>query len=186
MDEIIGPWKRSGSRVVYDNGWVRVRHDEVITPAGERGVYGVIETADALGCVPLTEDLQVYLVGQHRYPHDQYSWELPEGGRHDGETIEAGVLRELKEETGLIAGQLTELGTIHTSNCFTDETAYLFLAEDLVQGPSSPDATEELAVRLVSFPDAMTMVERGDIQDAMTVVALYRTRDVLRDRGLVT
>ncbi|NNC43820.1 MAG: NUDIX hydrolase, partial [Acidimicrobiia bacterium] len=96
------------------------------------------------------------------------------------------VLRELKEETGLIAGELTALGTIHTSNCFTDETAYLFLAEDLITGPASPDPTEKLAVRQMSFSDVMAMVERGDIQDAMTIVALYRTRDVLRGRGLIT
>lgn len=186
MEDRIGPWRRTASKVVYENAWVRVRHDDVITPSGTAGIYGVIETADALGCVPLTEDLNVYLVGQHRYPHDIYSWELPEGGRHAGESIEAGVLRELKEETGLSASKLTGLGTLHTSNCFTNETAFLFLAEGLEEGPPAPDSTEQLVIRVVPFAEAMGMVASGEIQDAMTIVALYRTRDVLRARGLRT
>lgn len=184
MVDEIGPWRRTATKVVYENAWVRVRHDDVIAPSGESGIYGVIETQDALGCVPLTDDLNVYLVGQHRYPHDTYSWEVPEGGRHPGESIEEGVLRELREETGLRAGRLTELGSIHTSNCFTDETAYLFLAEELEMGEAAPDHTEQLVVRAVPFSVAMDMVIRGEIQDSMSVVALYRARDVLRERGV--
>ena len=182
MDSI-GPWQRTSSKVVYENPWVRVREDAVIDPSGARGIYGVVETADALGCVPLTDDLEVYLVGQHRYPHDSYSWELPEGGRHEGETVEEGTLRELNEETGLSADRLTSLGTIHTSNCFTNETAYLFMAEGLVEGDANPDPTEELAVKKVPFADAMDMVIDGRIQDSMSIVALYRARDLLRERG---
>lgn len=184
--EQVGPWKRVSSETVYENAWVRVRQDQIINPSGEEGIYGVVETADALGCVPLTEDLHVYLVGQHRYPHDSYSWEVPEGGRHDGETVEEGTLRELREETGLMAGRLTSLGTIHTSNCFTNETAFLFLAEGLIEGEASPDPTEQLTVKKVPFAEALAMARDGRIQDSMSVVALYRADDLLRERGVGT
>ena len=179
----IGPWVQKSSKVVYENAWVRVRHDEVVDPSGRDGIYGVIETADALGCVPITEDLEVILVGQHRYPHDAYSWEIPEGGRHADESVEEGVLRELTEETGLAAGLLTSLGMIHTSNCFTNETAHLFLAEQLSEGQAAPDSTEEITVRRLPLADALAMVENGEILDALSVVALYRARDLLRGRG---
>ena len=178
-----GPWKLLDSEVVYENPWIRVRHDRVITPGGTDGIYGVIETAPAIGIVALTEDRRVYLVGQYRYPLETYSWEIPEGGGRAGEALEAGARRELREETGLSAASWTSLGTCATSNCVTDEVAHFFLAEDLTAGKASPDETEDLAVKVVPFAAVLEMVQTGEIQDAMSIVALYRTRDLLEARG---
>ena len=74
------PWKRLSSREIYKNPWIRVREDQVITPHGKDGIYGVVEAKPAIGVVALTESLDTYLVGQYRYPLDQWSWEIPEGG----------------------------------------------------------------------------------------------------------
>jgi 8-oxo-dGTP pyrophosphatase MutT (NUDIX family) len=177
-----GPWTVHASDVVYENAWIRVRHDTVTTPSGTEGIYGVVETRPALGVVALTADLRTYLVGQHRYPHRTYTWEIPEGAGRNDEDLLAGARRELREETGLSAARWTALGTIQTSNCITDEVAYLFLAEDLTEGEPAPDETEELEVRVVAFDDAMAMVRSGAIQDAMSVVALYRAAELLEDR----
>jgi 8-oxo-dGTP pyrophosphatase MutT (NUDIX family) len=178
-----GPWTVHASDVVYENPWIRVRHDTVTTPAGTEGIYGVVETKPAIGIVALDGGLQTYLVGQHRYPHHTYTWEIPEGAGHAGEDLLAGARRELREETGLSAARWTSLGTIQTSNCISNEVAYLFLAEDLTQGEAEPDETEELEIRVVSFDDAMAMVRSGAIQDAMSVVALYRTSELLEERA---
>ncbi len=68
-------------REVYDNRWIRVTHHEVLTPAGEAGIYGTIHYKNlAVGIVPVDEEGHTYLVGQHRFPFDEYSWEIPEGG----------------------------------------------------------------------------------------------------------
>jgi len=182
MDE--SPWKTLGSEVVYENPWIRVRHDRVITPGGTAGIYGVVEASAAIGIVALTDDLRVYLVGQYRYPLGVYSWEIPEGGGRAGETVEEGARRELREETGLTAARWTPLGTCATSNCFTDEVAHFFLAEGLTEGEATPDITEDLAVRVVPFVEAYEMVRRGDIQDAMSIVAIYRVHDLVRERGV--
>jgi 8-oxo-dGTP pyrophosphatase MutT (NUDIX family) len=177
-----GPWKTLGSEVVYENAWIRLRHDRVITPGGGEGIYGVVETAPAIGVVALTGDLRVYLVGQYRYPLEQYSWEIPEGGGREGETLAEAARRELREETGLTARRWTSLGTAATSNCVTDEIAHFFLAEDLTEGDPTPDETEALEVKVVPFAEAHEMVRRGEIQDAMSIIALYRARDLLEER----
>jgi 8-oxo-dGTP pyrophosphatase MutT (NUDIX family) len=177
------PWVTHSETVVYENSWIRVRHDEVTTPGGSAGVYGVVELPAALGVVTLTEDLHTHLVGQYRYPLETYSWEIPEGAHHHDETLLDGAGRELREETGLTAGRWSDLGTLHTSNCITTEVAHLFLAEDLREGVAEPDETERLEVRVLHFTEAFGLVARGEIQDAMSVVALYRVRDRLLAEG---
>jgi 8-oxo-dGTP pyrophosphatase MutT (NUDIX family) len=174
-----GPWRVRSSRIAYENPWIRVRHDEVVTPTGSDGLYGVVEVRPAVGIVPLTPGGDVYLVGQHRYPHGVFSWEIPEGAARDGEEPEVAAQRELREETGLAAGRWTPLGTMHTSNCIMDETAHFFLAEDLTEGDPNPDPTELLEVRRVPFDRAMAMVRDGTIQDGMSIVALYRVSERL-------
>ncbi|MEM9033587.1 MAG: NUDIX hydrolase [Actinomycetota bacterium] len=179
------PWVTHSETVVYENPWIRVRHDEVTTPGGTPGIYGVVEFHPALGVVTLTDDLRTHLVGQYRYPLEAYSWEIPEGGHDHDEDLQAGALRELREETGLRAERLTPLGTVATSNCVTNEVAHLFLAEGLTEGDPEPDESERLEVRVLPFLEAFDMVRTGEIQDAMSVVALYRVRDLLVQQGRI-
>lgn len=180
------PWVTHSETVVYENPWIRVRHDEVTTPGGSAGVYGVVEFHPALGVVTLTDDLHTHLVGQYRYPMDAYSWEIPEGGHDRDEDLTSGARRELREETGLRAARLTPLGTVQTSNCITNEVGHLFLAEELTEGEPEPDDNERLEVRVLRFVDAFDMVRTGEIQDAMSVIALYRVRDLLVQQGRLT
>jgi len=183
MAESNGPWTILSSEVAYENPWIKVRHDTVTTPAGKEGIYGVVETRPAIGIVALTGDLFVYLVGQHRYPLREYSWEIPEGAGHRDEDLLTAARRELREETGLSAERWIPLGSMATSNCISDEVAHFFLAEDLTEGEVEPDETEELEVRVVPFLDAFEMVRRGAISDAMSIVALYRAHDLLVEQG---
>jgi 8-oxo-dGTP pyrophosphatase MutT (NUDIX family) len=157
-----------------------VREDQVITPTGSPGIYGVVECRIATGIVALTDDLHVYLVGQYRYPTETYSWEIPEGGAHDGEAALVAAKRELREEAGLTATDWQPLGgEIHLSNCFTSERGYLFVARGLSQGAAQPDDTEALEIRTVPFLDSVKMVETGEIVDSLTIIAILRTARML-------
>jgi 8-oxo-dGTP pyrophosphatase MutT (NUDIX family) len=167
------PWKTLGTKVVYENPWIRVREDDVIRPDGKPGIYGVVQTRIATGVVALTEDRQVYLIGQWRYPHEEYSWEIVEGGSDDDETALEAARRELREEAGLEARHWEPLGDeLHLTNCHSDERGYLFLATGLTEVGAAPDGTEELAVKKLPLEDALAMLDRGEIKDAMTVMGL--------------
>ncbi|HEX5450871.1 MAG TPA: NUDIX hydrolase [Candidatus Limnocylindrales bacterium] len=175
-DVIVGPWRRVSRRTAYRNDWLTLWHDEVVRPAGGRGIYGVVHFPGlALGVVALDADGRVLLVGQHRYTLDRWSWEIPEGAGLPDEEALAGAQRELAEETGYRARRWTRLVETHTSNSVTDESAVLFLAEELAPGPARPDETEELTVRWLALAEAVAMVEAGEITDAMSQVGILLT-----------
>lgn len=169
------PWQRRGSKLIYSNPWITVREDDVITPGGSPGIYGVIETRIAVGVVALTEDNHIYLVGQYRYPVEEYSWEIPEGGSEIDEDPMETAKRELREETGLDAERWEQLGgEVHLSNCFSAERGMLYVARGLREGVAQPDHTEELQVKKVSFAECLSMVDRGEIKDSLTIIAVLR------------
>jgi 8-oxo-dGTP pyrophosphatase MutT (NUDIX family) len=168
--------------VAYENAWVTVWHDEVTRPDGGAGIYGVVHFANlAVGVVAIDADDRIVLVGQHRYTLDGYSWEIPEGGVPVGEAALDGAKRELREETGLEAGEWREIGRSHLSNSISDEAAVLFTATDLTAGVATPDGTEALDVTWVPFEEALAMTLDGRITDALSILGIWR---VALERGM--
>ena len=82
--------------------------------------------------------------------------------------------RELKEETGLTATKWTEICKIHTSNSVTDEVGIAYLAENLTQGETEFEETEDLKVWKLPFREALAMCDKGEITDSLSVAAIYR------------
>src|SRR3712207_686131 len=131
------PWRTTSSRRVYSNPWISVREDRGVRADGSPGVYGVVSFATlALGVVPLLDGGETVLVGQHRYPLDEWSWEIPEGGGEPDRDAAEEAARELREETGLVAADLTDLGAVEPSNSVTDQRGRVFLATGCTQGPT--------------------------------------------------
>ncbi|HEX8424330.1 MAG TPA: NUDIX hydrolase [Pyrinomonadaceae bacterium] len=175
-DETKNPWTVVSTKDVYENNWISVREDAVVQPDGERGIYGVVHFKNiAIGVLAVEDDF-VYLVGQYRYPLEQYSWEIPEGGCGEGEDPLDAAQRELEEETGLRAMHWRKLGESHLSNSVSDEHAIWFVATDLIQGEHRPEGTEQLVVRRVPFAEALRMAMSGEISDAISQLALMQFR----------
>ena len=171
----VGPWERRSRRIAYGNGWIEVWHDEVIRPDGARGVYGVVHPlSHAVGVVAIDDQGRVALVSQHRYPLDERTWELPEGGVPLEEDPLEGAKRELAEETGATATTWRVLGRFVLQDSFSDERGTLYLATGVTHGDAAPDGTEDIEQRWVSFDDAVAMVADGTIEDAMSQIGLLR------------
>jgi 8-oxo-dGTP pyrophosphatase MutT (NUDIX family) len=171
----VGPWRRRTRRVAYENPWIRIDHDEVDRPDGSSGIYGVVHFENvAIGVVAVGGDGRLLLVGQHRYPLDRYSWEIPEGGAPLDESPEIGARRELAEETGYEAGTLRELFQFSLSNSVSDELGVIYLATDLREGIASPEPTEDLAIRWATLEQVVAEIDAGDIHDLMTIAGVTR------------
>lgn len=180
MEIALNPWETIESEIVYSNNWIDIKHNKVINPSGNKGIYGVVNFKNiAAAIVPLDKDLNTYLVGQFRYPLNEYSWELPMGGSPLYENVMEGAKRELLEETGLVAERWTEISKTHTSNCVTDEVGYVFLAENLIQKTPVPEETEQLLVKKVPFVEVLQMAEDGRITDAISLIGIFKVARIL-------
>ena len=104
FDSMKNPWTTLSTDNIYENPWIKLEQHQVINPAGGKGIYGKIHFKNkAIGIVALDENQNTWLVGQHRYPLNEWSWEIPEGGGPlEIDPLESAK-RELKEETGLDA-----------------------------------------------------------------------------------
>ena len=166
------PWRTASSRAIYENGWITLREDMAVLPDGRTTLYGVVKCVAAVGVLPFLDRDTVLLVGQYRYVAGDFFWEIPTGGAHDGETLEQSAQRELAEEAGHEAGRLIKLCEFHTSKSILDEVAHLYLAEDLRPAPRPPDHTEFIETRAFPFDEVVRMVDRAEIKDSMTVIAV--------------
>ena len=169
------PWQTKSSRTVYKNSWIRVREDQVIRPDGGPGIYGVIEIKPSVGVVAINERDEVALVGQWRYTVSRYSWEIPRGGSHPGETDMLQVARrELAEEAGVCAKIWKPLGPVDVCNGVTDDVQSLFLATDLSPTERKLDPEEDIRVEWKPFPEAVEMALDGRITEVCSMAAILR------------
>ena len=175
-----GNWKIHNTEVAYENPWIKVNHHQITHPGNKPGIYGEIKFKNlALGVIVLDDELNTWLVGQHRFPQNEYTWEIPEGGGEIGVNPLLSAKRELLEETGITAKKWTQIVNMHLSNSVSDEFAIVYLAQNLSFGKSMPDEDEELEVKKVPFNDFYDDVEAGVITDSLTVAAALKIKVML-------
>ena len=181
MEKNESPWKVTSEEEKYDNQWINVKEYGVINPGGGRGIYGKVSFKFfAIGIIPIDDENNTWLVGQHRFTLDEYSWEIPMGGGFLNIDPVKSAKRELKEETGIEAKRWEHILKIHTSNSVTDELGHVYLATDLSFGGLSLEETEsDLQVKKIKIHDALQMVEEGLITDAISLAGLLKVARIL-------
>jgi ADP-ribose pyrophosphatase len=158
--------------LVYQGSLLKVHRDIVRLPDGTEGSREYIKHPGAVAIVALTDDRQLLLERQYRYPPRREFIEIPAGKLEPGEPHLATAKRELLEETGYEAGDWTSLCTVDTAIGYTDERIELFLARKLIKKTRKLDPGEFLEIFLLPFDDAVAMVRDGRISDIKTVAAI--------------
>ncbi|MGO4663676.1 NUDIX domain-containing protein [Terrabacter sp. 2TAF16] len=172
-------WPVRATTVVYENPWIRVREDAVTRPDGTDGIYGVVELQrPAVFVVALTEADEVVLVTVDRHTVGT-SVEVPAGGT-DGEDPLVAARRELAEETGLVARDWREIGTMNALNGVCRAPEVVYLATGLARVPGAPASAARAEegirdVRRVPFREVIGLVRDGAITDGETIAALMLT-----------
>lgn len=166
-------WETRGSRIVYENRWIRVEENEILGPHGE-GIYGVVEMRHpAVFIVAIDDEDRVCLVSLDRYTTGA-SVEVPAGGS-DGEDPLLAAQRELLEETGHSAREWTMIGQMDALNGIARAPEYVYLARGIAPAEDAGATQGEEgidAVRWLAFGEVLSMVRRGEITDGESVAAL--------------
>lgn len=153
--------------------------DLVRFPDGSSGPLEMVRHPGASAVVPFLDDPgepdpRILLLRQFRHAAgDSFIWEIPAGRLDPGETPEACAARELTEEAGMAASRIIRLTTFYTTPGFTNEQIHLFMAAGLSEGEHRREHDEFMEVHPVRWSTVWQMMERGEICDGKTLLALF-------------
>lgn len=164
---------------IYNGHIVHLHVDEVALPDGSRSVREIIDHCPCVAVVALDGQDRVLTVTQYRYAFGRELLEIPAGKLEPGEDPVTGALRELKEETGAVPGQLLPMGVYLGSPGCLGEELHLFLARDLQMADAQPDADEFLEMARVPFDEMVHRIMSGEITDGKTIAAVLKAKLLL-------
>ena len=160
----------SSTEIVHKNPWYQVRKEIVIREDGSQGEFYIADTpGPGIFVAAVNDNDELYLVKQYRQQTKLWSWEIPGG---NGDPKEA-ALRELHEETGLIARQIEEVGTFQAMNGMMSEIAHVFVTKELSQGSTEHGAEEVISkTQPFSMPEVLSLISSGELSDGQSMAAL--------------
>lgn len=180
MSQKHGPWIIHDSAERYKGEMVTVVEDKVTKPDGSQGEYATVRLPAGVAVLAIDERGRALLVRQFRYALGDATLEVVSGARDEGESEEAAARRELREELGIEAEELTSLARMDMDTSIVRAPVDLFLARGLRRTEKDEDATEETEEVAVEFDDAVGRVMRGEITHSPSCVVILKAREHLR------
>ncbi len=175
-----GPWTIKSSERLYKDRFVEFRVDEVVKPSGVESRYATGRMLPGVSVLALDEEGFVHLTKQFRYAVGKDSVEVVSGGLDAGEEERAAALRELKEELGIEAGELVDLGLVDAVTSQVSAPARIYLARDLKFGEHDRGGSELMETPRVTLDEAVRMVMDGEITHAISCVLILKTKEYLK------
>ena len=177
--------KRIQTEEIFDGVIMHVQKDEIELPNGKHAYRELIRHVGAVCVVPLTDEGEVIMERQYRYPIAETVFEIP-AGKLDSkdEDPEQAIRRELKEETGYVAGRLIHLGLFYPACAYSDEKINMYLAMDLKQEERALDEDEFINLEKIKLEELVRLVVDGKIPDAKTQAAVMRVM-YMKEHGML-
>jgi ADP-ribose pyrophosphatase len=155
---------------------------DIRLPDGRERQYDLVDHPDSIAIVPVDQAGRIYFVSQYRIGSESELLELPAGVMEAGETPLECAGREIREEIGLAAKEMKQLGGFYLAAGYANEYMTVFLAKDLYESPLDPDADEFLNVSTMTIPEAYSHVKKGGFQDAKSLAALLLAQPFLQGK----
>jgi ADP-ribose pyrophosphatase len=165
-------------RTLYAANRFQVVEETVARPDGKTASCQYVKHPGSVGILPLVDENRVCLIRSRRLTVGKTLIEVPAGTREPDESPLETARRELAEETGYRAAAFDELAAYYPSPGVLSERMWVFVARDLSEGPTAREENEEIENFIVSWDEALAMVDRGEIEDSKTLIAilLWQTR----------
>lgn len=166
-------WQKLSSKKVYENRYMKVVEEEVLTDHGDKLTYGIVDKKPAVWIIPYNQKTnQVLLVGQTRYATKMFSWEFPAGHAEENKPEVAARL-ELKEETGLVTDHFIPIGDFYIAPGHLTQQGFIFVATDFTEGERELEPSEQdMKLKWVTLTELKNMIEDGTIKDGPTITSL--------------
>ena len=161
--------------IVFEGKIIRVRCDDALLPDGRPCRREVVDHPGGASVLYVREG-KVLLVRQFRYPYGEETLEIPAGKLDPGEDAAHTAARELAEETGWEPASVEHLYTIYPTPGYSAEKIYIYRARGVRAGAAHPDEGEFLTAAFYPVSDVLAMIERGEIRDAKTIIAVQSLR----------
>ncbi len=177
--------KKVKSNLLYDGRIIKLYNDQILLPNEKTAFREYVKHPGGVCVVPITEENEILLVRQYRYPYSKQVVEIPAGKRDSAfeDTLEGGK-RELKEELGVEAKNFVFLGEFYPTPGYTDEVIYMYAATGLSFSESSPDEDEFVKAEKYPLDTLVQMIMSGQIKDGKTQAAVLKVK-YLKDKGLL-
>jgi ADP-ribose pyrophosphatase len=170
------------SEIVYPGRAFTIRRDTLRMPDGRETTFDIVQHIGSVVILPLDEHGNLLFVRQYRQAAGKELLELPAGTLDEGEAPEACARREVREEAGVAAGQLEDLGGFYLAPGYSTEYMHVYLATQLRPDPLEADADEFLTVESIPLAAALAMARSGEIPDAKSLAALLLVQFYLETR----
>jgi ADP-ribose pyrophosphatase len=164
----------------YKGNIISVDMLTVTLPDGRQATRDVVKHPGASVVIPLNENGELYMVRQYRKPIDRTSLELPAGKLDPGEAPEVCAQRELKEETGLEAGEIKHVISMHSTPGFCNEVLHMYIATQLKEGESCADEDEFISTEKIPVQKLIGMILNHEITDAKTIIGVLLADKILK------
>jgi 8-oxo-dGTP pyrophosphatase MutT (NUDIX family) len=165
------PFELIKSETLLQGRAFKVRRDYLKTPNGDDTKLEIIEHGGSVVLVPIDDDGNLLLVRQYRHAAEQELLELPAGTRNGEEPFEECAAREIREETGMEAGNLQRVGDFYLAPGYSTEFMAVFLATELRHNPLQADFDEFLQVEKMPVQKAVELFQSGKMLDAKSLAA---------------
>ncbi len=160
------------SNEVYRGKVINVKSEKVLLPNGKTAHRDVVEHPGAVAVAAITENNELLMVKQFRAGPKKVLLEIPAGKLEYGENPAECAIRELEEETGFLATNIFKVAETYTSPGFANELLHIYVAKDLKLTSTNPDEDEFLEIEKIPISELKKMVDRFEICDAKSVVAI--------------
>ncbi len=166
------------SEHIYDGKVVDLWLDTVLLPDGKEATREVINHPGGVCVLAVDENNNVLTVRQYRKATDDVMLEIPAGKLEYGEDVEKAARRELREETGMIAGNMVYLGYFYPTPAYCREKIHMYFASQLTKTETDLDEDEFLEASPIPFSQLHKMVLSNEITDGKTVLALLKAKEM--------
>lgn len=172
--------KTISTKIVYAGEIIDVEKKTVKLSNGKNVNRDIVRHKGASVIIPITNKNEIYMVKQFRKAIERVLIEVPAGKIDKNEDPKVCAIRELKEETGIIAKNIKRILSIYSTPGFCDEILHIYIATDLIEGEACSDEDEFLISKKIKIEELIEMIYRGEITDAKSIICILTAEKYIK------